>query len=166
MNNNVAEAQRPPDAETRHPQDRTVVAVVMEWRGRIALLKRSRRLDHDAGLWHCVSGFLEAGVTPEQQALEELFEETGTQAKDLLELRHGPALVLPDDRGTQWLVYTFTAVTTRRGLRLDWEHDSYRWTTADRAKRFSNRVGWLDTVLDATGHVAAVHPTEQLLLPA
>jgi ADP-ribose pyrophosphatase YjhB (NUDIX family) len=138
------------------PAERTIVAAVIEWRGKIALLRRSRSVGHDSGLWHCISGFLEPGTTPEQQAVEELFEETGLQAKDLLDLQPGAVLVIADSTGAPWLVHTFTAVSARRRLRLDWEHDSYRWAAAQNIRRFSNRVPWFDNVLQATGHLPVV----------
>ena len=141
-----------PSAAHDIPPDRIVIAAVVQWRGRIALFRRSRSLRHDSGLWHCITGFVEAGATPEQQTMEELFEETGLQAKDLLDLRQGPDLVVGDVRGTPWLVHTFTATTSRRRLKTNWEHDSYRWTAPHKTKRFSNRVAWLDNVLEATGH--------------
>jgi NADH pyrophosphatase NudC (nudix superfamily) len=142
------------------PAGHTVIAAVLEWRGRIALLKRSRRLGHDNGLWHCITGFLEIGATPEQQAREELFEETGLQARDLLDFRQGHPLVLQDSFGAPWLVHTFTASTSKRRLTIDWEHESYRWTSASKVKRFSNRVSWLDDVLTATGHLTALQPID------
>ena len=43
---------------------RAVVAVVVEWRGRIALFKRSQSVGHERGLWHCITGYLEPGVPP------------------------------------------------------------------------------------------------------
>lgn len=147
------------------PRDHVVIAVVIEWRGRIALFKRSGLLGHDSGLWHCITGYMEAGATPRQQTLEELSEETGLQAKDLLELRQGPDLVVADELGTPWLVYTFTAVTSRRRLEINWEHDSYRWTNPDKAKRFINRVTWLDNVLEATGHNPATLPAARPWAP-
>lgn len=143
------------------PRDHTVIAVVIEWRGRIALFRRSGSLGHDSGLWHCITGFMEVGATPRQQTLEELFEETGLQANDLLDLRQGPDLVVADGSGTPWLVHTFTALTSRRRLEINWEHDSYRWTIPNKAKRFNNRVTWLDNVLDATGHCPATVPAER-----
>ena len=151
----------PSDAAYNIPPHRIVIAAVVEWRGRIALFRRSRSLGHDSGRWHCITGFVEAGATPEQQALEELFEETGLQAKDLLDLRQGPDLVVADGSGTPWLVHTFTALTSRRRLKINWEHDSYRWTAPHKARRFTNRVSWLDNVLDATGHCPATVPTPQ-----
>lgn len=139
-------------------RDPVVIAVVIECRGRIALFKRSGLLGHGSGLWHCITGFMEAEATPRHQTLAELSEETGLQADDLLELRQGPDLVADDDFGTPRLVYTFTAVTSRRRLEINWEHDSYRWTNANKAKRFVNRVTWLDNVLEATGHYPATVP--------
>jgi 8-oxo-dGTP pyrophosphatase MutT (NUDIX family) len=116
------------------------------------MFRRSRSVGRDSGRWHCITGFVEAGAAPEQQALEELFEETGLKAKDLLDFRQGPCLVVPDGSGTPWFVHTFTALTARRRLRIASEHDSYRWTSPNKAKRFANRVSWLDKVLEATGH--------------
>lgn len=127
-----------------------VVAVVIEWRGKIALFKRSQQLHHDRGLWHCITGYLEPGVSPKQQALSELIEETGLHAANLLDLRAGRDLVISDGNGQPWLVHTFTAVTSKRRLQIDWEHDSYRWTIPGKMKRFANRVVWLDLVLHAT----------------
>lgn len=138
------------------PPDRRVVAVVIECRGRIALFKRSRTVRHDRGLWHCISGFVERGASPKQQALEELFEECGLEPSDLLTLKKGPALLLADDfGGSPWLVHTFTAVSHRRRLKINWEHELYRWTRPEKTRRFFNRVAWLDTVLEATDHLTA-----------
>jgi ADP-ribose pyrophosphatase YjhB (NUDIX family) len=144
----VADLQAPAPAPGR-----TVVAVVVEWREKIALLKRSQHLAHDRGRWHCVTGYVDPSATPKEQAFRELLEETGLTTGDLLELRQGPALLLSDGSGIPWSVHTFTAVTARRRLELDWEHDSYRWTLPAKTARFANRVSWLDSVLEATGHL-------------
>lgn len=128
-----------------------VVVVVIEWRGKIALLKRNRCLDQDSGLWHCITGYLEPGASPKQQALEELLKQAGLHAPHVLDLRAGRNLVINDDNAEPWLVHTFTAVTSRRRLEIDWEHESYRWTAPEKVKRFVNRVSWLDHVLHATG---------------
>lgn len=137
------------------PRDRAVVAVVLEWQGHIALFRRSKNLHYDTGLWHCITGFIEASCTPAEQALQELYEETGLSENGVVKLQSGPDLVLHDDRGRPWLVHTFTAASARRRLRINWEHDAYRWTKPNKTKRFSNRVSWLDSVLEATGHAAA-----------
>lgn len=139
---------------TAIPQSRTVIAVVVEWRGKVALFKRSHRLGHDQGLWHCITGFLEKGASPHQQAAQELLEETGLQTEDLLEFRHGQRVIVFDSQQLPWMIHTFVAISNMRQLRIDWEHDAYRWTSVGRIKRFANRVSWLDSVLSATGHVS------------
>lgn len=129
--------------------NRTQVAVVIEWRGKVALFKRRLHLDRDGGMWHCVSGQVAPGATPKQQALEELLQETGLRAANLLDLRAGPALVINDNDGLPWLVHPFVALSSQRRLKIGREHDSYRWTHPSKVKRFSNRVPWLDSVLHA-----------------
>ena len=139
-------AEAPVVDKSSIPLTNTVVAVVIEWRGKIALLKRSQNVRHDKGMWHCITGYLEPGTTPMQQALEELIEEAGVYAENLLDFRPGPALVITSG-AEPWLIHTFTAVTSQRRLRIDWEHDSYRWIAPSKVRRFGNRVAWLDDVL-------------------
>jgi 8-oxo-dGTP pyrophosphatase MutT (NUDIX family) len=140
-----------------------VFAAVLEWRGRIALFRGSPRqgAGRDGGLWRCVSGSVEPTTSLEQQLLEGLFEETGLQATDLLDLRRGRDVVVADGAGDPRFVHTFTALTSCRRLKISGEHDSYRWTAPPKARRFVNRATWLDTVLDATGHCPATIPTCQ-----
>jgi ADP-ribose pyrophosphatase YjhB (NUDIX family) len=132
-----------------------VVAVVLEWRGRIALFRRSQAVRHDRGLWHCVTGYVEHGVSPERQALDELFEETGLGIADLARLQAGGVLSLRDSSGQIWWVHTFRAVTVRRKLTLNWEHDAYRWTAVRKVARFDGQVDWLRQVIQASKFDAA-----------
>ncbi|WP_181138450.1 NUDIX domain-containing protein [Streptomyces sp. Ru73] len=129
------------------PLPRTVVAVVLSWRGRVGLFKRSRHVGHDAGLWHCVTGFLDADGSAHAQALLELYEETGLTAADLTGFRAGPVLEPADAHGGHWQVHTFHAETTRRKLRLNREHDAYRWVRPQSVPRFDGQVPWLRDVL-------------------
>lgn len=129
---------------------REVVAVVVQWRGRIALFRRSQSVGHERGLWHCITGYLEAGATPRQQALTELEEEAGLTLGDLAAVQPADQLLISDDDGNPWLVHAYTAVTTRRRLTINDEHDAYRWTVPAKISRFSNRVPWLDIVLQCT----------------
>lgn len=129
---------------------REVVAVVVQWRGRIALFRRSQSVGHERGLWHCITGYLEAGATPRQQALTELEEEAGLTLGDLTAFQPADQLLISDDAGHPWLVHAYTAATTRRRLTINDEHDAYRWTVPAKISRFSNRVPWLDIVLQGT----------------
>ena len=149
MNTLTLQATAHEDHEAIPGLPREVIATVVQWRGRIALFKRSQSVGHERGLWHCITGYLEPHVSPEQQALAELEEEAGLTPQDLADFRRGEQLLIPDHEGNPWLVHTFTATTLRRRLTINDEHDAYRWTVPSKISRFSNRVPWLDTVLQA-----------------
>ncbi len=130
---------------------RQVVAVVLTWRRRVGLFKRSGSARHDAGAWHCITGYLDGDTSPIQQAAQELWEETGLSVSDLQQLTAGPTLQLADPRGGQaWTVHTFAATTNRRRLTLNSEHVAYRWVPPARIPRFDGQVQWLADVLRAT----------------
>lgn len=131
----------------------SVVAVVARHRKRTCLLKRSSRVSHDAGRWHCITGYIDAGRAPEQQALEELFEETGVTVADLASFQSGKTLQLEDDQGRVWTVHTYECEVTKRDVRLNWEHDDYRWVRPRTLPRFAP-VPWLFDVLRAVGPVS------------
>jgi ADP-ribose pyrophosphatase YjhB (NUDIX family) len=126
-----------------------VVAVAVQWRGRVGLFRRSPSVAHDQGLWHCITGYLEPGATPTQQGLTELHEETGLGIVDLESFVEGDVLELADSDGHTWTVHTFRAVTTRRRLVLNEEHDAYKWVDVRAVPRFANQVGWLAMALAA-----------------
>lgn len=128
---------------------REVVAVVVTWRGRIGLFKRSTMVASDAGQWHCITGFLEDAEAPLHGALRELLEETGLKGVDLVGLEEGPVLELVDGGGDSWQVHTFHVSTDRRRLVLNWEHECYRWVARSRLRRFDGQVAWLHHVTKA-----------------
>lgn len=128
---------------------REVIATIVQWRGRIALFKRSQSVGHERGLWHCITGYLEPNVSPQQQALTELEEEAGLTREDLADFQPGEQLLIPDHEGNPWMVHTFTATSARRRLTINDEHDTFRWTLPSKISRFYNRVPWLDAVIQA-----------------
>ena len=116
---------------SRHPTqlvERHVVACVLRHAGRIALLKRSQAVGSSPGRWHCVTGFVEDGASPLDQALTEIDEETGL-GPDLVRLAAAPPPIRIErpEQGWTWIIHPFLFDTASPELRLDWEHDEYRW---------------------------------------
>ncbi len=75
-----------------------------------------------------MTGFLEPGVPPLEQAMTEIVEETGLAA-EAVRLADAPA-PLRMERPEQewvWVVYPFLFDAATPTLQLDWEHDEYRW---------------------------------------
>lgn len=130
---------------------RAVVAVAVQWRGRIGLFRRSGAVAHDRGRWHCITGYTDADSPPEHQALLELHEETGLRVADLDSFEAGAVISPADGAGMVWTVHTYRAATQRRRLQLNHEHDAYRWVRPRNVAQFNNRVEWLDAVLIGSG---------------
>ena len=137
-----------PPAVCKEAGTKFAVAVVLRHRGRIGMFKRSMSVDHDGGLWHCITGNLPPSTSPLVQAIQEVFEETGLTVAELDDIRTGPILALPGDDGVPWEVHTFAAHTSVRKLSLNWEHDAYRWVKPHRVRGFT-QVHWLGAVMTA-----------------
>ena len=96
--------------------------------GKICLLKRSHAVGSAQGRWHCVSGFLEPGVRPLEQALAEIREETGLVGHAIvLAAAPPPIRIERPAQGWVWVIHPFLFDAASPRLRLDWEHDDYRW---------------------------------------
>ncbi|WP_443076312.1 NUDIX domain-containing protein [Streptomyces sp. NBC_01716] len=152
------EFSRPTSRGPRH-----IVAVILMWRGRIGLFKRSGSVQHDAGLWHCITGYLDADSDPVRQAIQEIWEETLLPARALEHLTAGPTLRLADPSGGQdWTVHTFVARTRQRRLTLNWEHEAYRWVRPWKLSQFDGQVAWLTDVLQAINSLSSGETCDQV----
>ena len=130
--------------------ERCVVAVVLGRGNRIGLLKRSTRVAHDVGLWHCVTGYLDPENSPREQAVLEVLEETGIVVLSTSRLVSGPAISIDDASGKHWIVHTFRLPSPVSKLQLDWEHEAYQWVQVDQVDLIPH-VSWLPRVLEALG---------------
>ena len=108
--------------------ERAVVACFLRFGGQICLLKRSQSVGSAAGRWHCLTGYLNAGVPALAQALTEIAEETGFEADSVtLVAAPQPLRIERPSQGWVWVIHPFLFDVPSPTLRLDWEHDEYRW---------------------------------------
>ena len=108
--------------------ERAVIACFLRYGGQICLLKRSQAVGSAAGRWHCLTGYLEPGVLPLEQAMIEVAEETGLDAENVSLVFAPPPLRIERPlQGWVWVIYPFLFDASSPTLRLDWEHDEYRW---------------------------------------
>lgn len=101
------------------------VSVVLEFSGRILLLRRAGTKDHAAGEWEPISGRIEAGETPEQAAIREVQEETGQRITKVT--LYDSFSFIREPSKEQLLGFTFFAKTDSDSVEMSDEHDSYRW---------------------------------------
>jgi len=124
-------------------QESHVVTSFIEHDGKVLLLKRSNKVGSYRQRWAGVSGYVEDGVTPLEQALTEIREETGLEESDLRLIKEGLALEVVDQRlDKKWIVHPFRfCLENKEKIIIDWEHTEYRWV--DPAE-----IGNLETVPD------------------
>src|SRR5712692_2109797 len=96
---------------------------------RLLLVRRSQSVGSYQGRWAGVSGFLEAGTTPEEQAYTEIREETGFQGEQVRLLRRGTIVEYEDvDLARHWVIHPFLfKALTPDAIQIDWEAQEMRW---------------------------------------
>lgn len=96
---------------------------------RLCLVRRSQRVGSYNARWAGISGFIEAGVSPEEQAYTEIREETGLQKSQVRLLKRGAVVEHIDEQlGRRWLVHPFLVQALEpEAIKLDWEAEEMRW---------------------------------------
>lgn len=95
----------------------------------LCLVRRSQRVGSYNARWAGISGFIEAGVSPEEQAYTEIREETSLQPPQVRLLKRGAVVEHLDvELGRRWLVHPFLVEALEpESIKLDWEAVEMRW---------------------------------------
>jgi 8-oxo-dGTP diphosphatase len=96
---------------------------------RLLLVQRSRKVGSYHEQWAGISGFVEPGVIPDEQAYTEIVEETGLRYDQVRMLKRG-AVVEHIDAQLQrhFYIHPFLfEVLTPDLIRIDWEALEMRW---------------------------------------
>ena len=105
-----------------------VVTSFLEHDGKILILRRSDKVRTMKHKWAGISGYIESNETPLERALEEIEEEVGIKREDVKLTKAAEPLHVPDrELGILWVVHPHLFKTTSTNVRLDWEHDQYKW---------------------------------------
>lgn len=96
---------------------------------RVLLVRRSELVRTYRGDWAAISGYLEPGVTPLEQAYTELREETSLSRDDVRLVRVGTPLHVDDPTiGQRWVVHPFLFTTDHADrIQTDWEATQAQW---------------------------------------
>ncbi len=120
---------------------------------RILIVRRSQRVGSYNERWAGISGFVETGVTPDEQAFTEIREETGLQREQVRLLRRGAVVEDEDAAITRhWYVHPFLfEVLTPDAIRLDWEATEMRWIAPQELQNYETVPKLEEAYLSATG---------------
>jgi 8-oxo-dGTP diphosphatase len=96
---------------------------------RILIVQRSQRVGSYHGQWAGISGFVEPGVTPDEQAYTEIREETSLQREQVRMLRRGAVVEHLDPAlNRHFYIHPFLfEVLTPETIHTDWEAVEMRW---------------------------------------
>jgi ADP-ribose pyrophosphatase YjhB (NUDIX family) len=96
---------------------------------RLLIVQRSQRVGSYQGHWAGISGFLEPGVTTDEQAYTEIREETGLQGDQIRMLKRGKVIEYEDASiGRHWYIHPFLfEVLTPDAIKPDWEAIKMSW---------------------------------------
>ena len=105
-----------------------IVTVFLEHDKKILILKRSQKVKTMKTKWGGISGYIEQ-EEPVKRALKEIAEETGLKNKNVTLLRIGEPLEAVESGKPEitWIVHPFLFSSNTDQIRIDWEHDEYRW---------------------------------------
>jgi 8-oxo-dGTP diphosphatase len=105
-----------------------IVTVFLEHDKKILILKRSQKVKTMKTKWGGISGYIEQ-EEPVKRALKEIAEETGLKNKNVTLLRIGEPLEAVESGSPEitWIVHPFLFSSNTDQIRIDWEHDEYKW---------------------------------------
>lgn len=114
-----------------------VVHCVVTHGGKILIVKRSPALSLYPGKWSGISGFLDDRKSLEDKAMEELREELGFTAKDIVSIRRGEIFDQETAREKKtWIVHPLLVQVNTGTVRLNWEASDYRWIGLNQISQF------------------------------
>lgn len=106
---------------------------------RILIVQRSQRVGSYHEHWAGISGFVEPGVSPDEQAYTEILEETGWQRDQVRMLRRGAVVEhIDEELGRHFFVHPFLfEAQAPDQIKTDWEALQYRWIKPDELRTYT-----------------------------
>lgn len=95
----------------------------------VLIVQRSQRVGSYHGHWAGISGFVEPGIPPDEQAFTEIREETNLQRDQVQMLRRGTVVEhVEATLGRHFYIHPFLfAVHAPDAIQTDWEAVNMRW---------------------------------------
>jgi 8-oxo-dGTP diphosphatase len=134
------------DMAKSEPKRVNVITVFLEHDKKILILKRSQKVKTMKTKWAGISGYIEH-EEPVMRALKEIEEETGLNDNNVRLINIGEPLEANDPEIT-WIVHPYLFSSNTDKIRIDWEHDEYRWINPKEIKNYET-VPRLGDALDS-----------------
>jgi nicotinamide-nucleotide amidase len=126
--------------------EKHVVTCFLEHKGKILILRRSKKVGSYRGRWAGVSGYVEAGYLV--QAYTEIKEETGLDKSDVeLRVKGRPLQVVDTKLGRRWIIHPFLfSMKKPKKIVIDWEHTESTWIKPEELVKYRTVPGLQDAL--------------------
>lgn len=126
-----------------------VINCVMRCNEKILIVKRSSKMRLYPDFWNGISGFLDDKRSIEEKVRDELREEAGIDANDIISIHRGPVFDQEEEKYDKtWIVHPILVDVKTDAVKLDWEAQDYRWIKIEDVKTFDLLPGF-DIVLSS-----------------
>lgn len=124
-----------------------VINCVVRHNDKILIVQRNPKMRLYPNFWNGISGFLDDGRTIEQKVKDELREELGIEASDIVSINRGPVFDQEEEKYNKtWIVHPILVDVKTDKVKLDWEAQNYKWIKIEETKTFDLLPGF-DKVL-------------------
>ena len=115
-----------------------VITVVVKYKDKILLLKRSDNVSTYKGKWQVVAGYLDEIKSIKEKVLEELREEIRVEENIIDKIIIGDYFEFEDsDIGKTWIVTpVLVELKEKPKISIDREHTDFRWITPKEIRKF------------------------------
>lgn len=124
-----------------------VVSCFIKKNGKILILKRSRKVGTYRGKWATVSGYIEDWERDDETAIKEIKEEIGVSEDDVEFIRKAKPVEVKDKEG-EWVIHPYLFRLKIDKIRIDWEHDEYKWIDPVNVKNYETAPMLKETLND------------------
>jgi 8-oxo-dGTP pyrophosphatase MutT (NUDIX family) len=134
------------------PTTTNIVTAILQHGEKILILKRSKKVRTMRMMWAGISGYIE-DETPLERALKEIKEETGLTNDSVVLVHIGQPIeaVEPSMPWLTWIVHPFLFYSNTVLIKIDWEHEEYKWITPEEIVKYRT-VPRLRDVVDLLFH--------------
>jgi isopentenyldiphosphate isomerase len=126
-----------------------VINCVLQYKGKILVVERSKSMRLYPGHWNGISGFLDDNKSLKEKVWEELKEEVGLSKKHIVSINPGTVFDQEEPKYKKtWIVHPVLVKVNTDKIKLDWEAQNYKWLKLAEVKKLKLLPGF-DQVLKA-----------------
>jgi len=124
-----------------------VINCVVRHNNKILIVQRNSKMRLYPNFWNGISGFLDDGRSIEEKVRDELREEVGIEADDIISIHHGLVFDQEEEKYNKtWIVHPILVDVKTDKIKLNWEAQNHKWIKVEDVKIFDLLPGF-DKVL-------------------